>query len=193
MKINPALLHKREDQKKIILASSSMDGPSIPFAPNDIFKFNNSLFLLYHVMGSGYDYMTPLGCAIGTFAVPLIPKFKDLTKLQAAGTGACIAGGAGMGLGVLAMANIATKKSSKLPWDEGGRQNRVDGLSHNYRVRALDLGVWLGIAAAGATVAYKGGTTPLGLSSGTLGKLQAVGLGSAAGSVLSIIFVAATK
>ena len=191
MKLNPVLVHKLEENKKIL--ASSMDGPSVPFAPNDLLKFNNSLFLLYHVMGSGYDYLSPLGCIVGSFAVPLIPKFKDLTTLQAAGTGAIIGGTTGMGLGCLAMINIATKKDKKLPWDEGGRQNRVDGLCHNYRVRALDLGVWLSILTVGATVAYKGGPTEVGFSPGTLGKLQAVGLGSAAGSIMANIFIAATK
>jgi hypothetical protein len=193
MKVNPVLLQKLQEKKTILGTSSSVDGPSVPFAPNDLFKFNNTLFLLYHVMGSGYDYLSPIGCAIGSVAVPLIPKFKDLTRLQAAGTGAVIAGSTGMGLGCLAMINIATKRDKALPWDEGGRQNRVDGLSHNSRVRALDLGVWLSILAAGATVAYKGGPTELGLSAGTLGKLQAIGLGSAAGSVMANIFIAATK
>jgi hypothetical protein len=84
-----------------MMASSSMDGPSVPLAPNDLLKFNTNLFLLYHVMGSGYDYLTPLGCVIGSIAIPaLVPKFKDLTRLQAAGTGAIWAGGAGMSLGL---------------------------------------------------------------------------------------------
>jgi hypothetical protein len=170
-----------------------MDGPSVPFAPNDLFKFNPTLFLIYHCMDSGYNYMTPLGCAIGAFAVPLIPRFKDLTRLQAAGTGANLAGGIGMGLGCLALINIATKKEPRLPWDEGGRQNRVDGLSYNYRVRCMDLGVWLGVLSGAAAVAYNGGPTKLGLSSGTLGKLQAIGLGSAAASVLTNVFITVTK
>jgi hypothetical protein len=192
MKLNPALLHKLEENKKALLATS-MDGPSVPFAPNDLLKFNNNLFLVYHVMGSGYDYMTPLGCLIGSVAFPLIPKFKDLTRLQAAGTGAICAGGAGMGLGFLAMLNARSKKEPKFPFDEAGMQNRVDGLTHNYRVRCMDLGVWMGVLAAGATLAYKGGPTPLGLSPGTLGQLQAIGLGSAAASILTNVYISVTK
>ncbi|KAG7362713.1 hypothetical protein IV203_026073 [Nitzschia inconspicua] len=191
MKVNPALLHKLEENKKIL--STSMDGPSVSFAPNDLLKFNNNLFLLYHVMGSGYDYLTPIGCIIGGLALPMIPKFKDLTRLQAAGTGAIYAGGAGMGLGFLALMNARSKKEPKFPFDEAGMQNRVDGLTNNYRVRCMDLGVWLGVIAAGATLAYKRDPTMLGLSSGTFGRVQAVGLGSATASVLTNVYIAATK
>lgn len=193
MKVNPVLAHKLETNKKIMATSSAMDGPSVPFAPNDLFKFNTTLFMIYHCSISGYDYLSPLGCAIGTFAVPVIPRFRDLTRLQAAGTGAILAGGTGMGLGCLALINIATMKEPKLPWDEGGRQNRVDGLCHNYRVRCMDLGVCLGAIGGAAAVAYNGGPTKLGLSAGTLGKLQAIGLGSAAASVLTNVFIAMTK
>ena len=191
MKVNAALAHKVETNKRIL--ASSMDGPSVPFAPNDLLKSNTTLFMIYHCMDSGYNYMTPLGCAIGALAIPLVPRFKDLTRLQAAGTGAILAGGTGMGLGCMALLNIATMKEPKLPWDEGGRQNRVDGLTHNYRVRCMDLGVWMGILGGAAAVAYKGGPTNLGLSSGTLGKLQAIGLGSAAASVLTNVFITVTK
>ncbi|KAL3925887.1 MAG: hypothetical protein SGILL_000099 [Bacillariaceae sp.] len=193
MKINPVLAHKLETNKTILASSSSMDGPTVPFAPNDIFKFNTTLFMIFHCTTSGYDYLAPVGCAIGSLAVPFIPRFHDLTRLQAAGTGAILAGGTGMGLGCLALLNIATMKEPKLPWDEGGRQNRVDGLSHNYRVRAMDLGVWLGVAGGAVALAYNGGPTKLGLSAGTLGKLQAIGLGSAAASVLTNAFIAMTK
>jgi hypothetical protein len=192
--INSAVLYKLEENKQKILASSSMDGPSVPFAPNDLLKFNSNLFLLYHVMGSGYDYLTPLGCIIGSVAIPaLVPKFKDLTRLQAAGTGAIWAGGAGMSLGLLGLISARYAKEPRFPWDKAGIQNRVDGLSHNYIVRSMDLGVWLGVVAAAATLAYKGGPTELGLSAGPLGKWQAIGLGSAAASVLSIGFISLTK
>lgn len=179
----------------ILSTSSGMDGPSVPFAPNDLLTFNNDLFLTYHVMGSGYNYMTPVGCLIGSVALPLLPKFQNLTRLQAAGTGAIYAGGAGMTLGLLAMLKHRTAKEPKMPFDQAGMQNRVDGLRHNYRVRCMDVGVALGVVAAGATLAYKGGGNPttLGLSAGTMGTLQAIGLGSAAASVLTNVYIGATK
>lgn len=192
MTVNQALLAKLEGQKRFV-ATSSMDGPSVAFAPNDIFKFNNKMVVLYHVMGSGYDYMTPIGCLVGAAAIPLIPKYREFTRLQAAGTGAIIAGFAGMGLGGLAMLSTMSMKEPRLPFDEAGWQQRVDGLSHNYRVRAMDVGVWLGVAAGATAVAFHGGPTPLRLSPRTLGTLQAIGLGSAGASILTNIFIACTK
>jgi hypothetical protein len=80
-----------------------------------------------------------------------------------------------------------------MPFDEAGIQNRVDGMSHNYRIRAMDLGVWMGALAAGGVLAYNGcNATTLGLSTGTLGQLQAIGLGSASASVLTMMYVTAT-
>jgi hypothetical protein len=80
-----------------------------------------------------------------------------------------------------------------MPFDDAGIQNRVDGMCHNYRIRAMDLGVWMGILAAGGVLAYKGcDASTLGLSTGTLGQLQAIGLGSASASVLSMLYISAT-
>jgi hypothetical protein len=179
-------------QTTTILAGS-MDGPSISWTVADLFKVNNKLFMTYHVTASGCDYLAPLGCAVGALALPNISRFSNLTRLQAAGTGGLMLGGTGMGLGLIAMINIATSKNPRIPWDDDGIQMRVDGLSHNYRVRALDLGVWLGVAAAGATLVYAGGPTKLGLSPGNFGKMQALALGSAVGSVGANVFISATK
>lgn len=98
-----------------------------------------------------------------------------------------------MAMGLLAVINARCAKEPKFPWDEDGIQNRVDGLSHNYRVRCMDVGVWIGVVAAGVVVAYKGGPTQVGLSAGTMGKLQAVGLGSAVASILTNVYIVATK
>jgi hypothetical protein len=173
--------------------ASSMDGPAVSWTMADLTKVNNKLFLTYHVMTSGYSYLTPLGCAIGAIALPYASKFSNLTRLQAAGTGGLIGGGTGMTLGLLAIGRIASSKNPKLPFDKDGIQMRVDGLSHNYHVRALDLGVWLGIAAAGATLVYAGGPTKLGLSPGTFGNMQAIAFGSAVGSAGANLVFAATK
>jgi hypothetical protein len=192
MTVNQALLAKLEGQKSV-LATSSMDGPSVPFAPNDLFKFNNKMFMLYHVMGSGYDYLTPIGCLVGAATIPLFPKYQHFTRLQAAGTGAIIAGCTGMGLGALAMASNMAKTEPKLPFDKAGWQQRVDGLSHNYRVRAMDVGVWLGVVAGATAVTYCGGPKALNLSPGILGTLQSIALGSAGASILTNLFIVCTK
>lgn len=184
-----ALLKK----KRANLLATSMDGPSVSWTVADLFSVNNRLFMTYHVMGSGYDYLTPLGCAIGAFALPKIERFSNLTKLQAAGTGGLVAGGTGMTLGFLAMVGTAYSTNPRLPWTEDGIQMRVDGLRQNYTVRSMDLGVWLGIGAAGAVVAMKGGPVPLGLSPGVLGVCQAAVLGSGAASLASVAFISATK
>ena len=160
----------------------------------DLFKVNNKLFMTYHVMGSGYDYLTPVGCLLGAIGLPYTSKFSNLTRLQAAGTGGLIGGGTGMALGLLLMTSIANAKEPKIPWNEDGIQMRVDGISHNYKVRAMDLGVWIGVAAAGVGLMAVGGNpTKLGLSAGAFGKLQALSLGSAAGSLGAIGFITATK
>jgi hypothetical protein len=184
---------KKDNAVEGTILASSMDGPSVSWTMADLTKVNNKLFLTYHVTTSGYSYLTPLGCAIGAAALPYTSRFSNLTRLQAAGTGGLIGGGTGMALGLMALVGIASSKNPKLPFDADGIQMRVDGLSHNYHVRALDLGVWLGIAAAGATLVYAGGPTKLGLSPRTFGRMQAIALGSAVGSVGANLFSAATK
>jgi hypothetical protein len=54
-----------------------------------------------------------------------------------------------MSFGLLASINARNSQEPKFPWDEAGMQSRLDGLSHNYRVRCMDVGVWLGVLAAG--------------------------------------------
>lgn len=174
--------------------ANSMDGPSVSWTVGDLFKFNNKVFLTYHCMGSGYDFLTPVGCLLGATILPRMSKFSHLTPLQAAGTGGIVAGGAGMGLGLLALVGTATSKNPKIPWTNDGIQMRVDGLSHNYKVRALDLGVWVGIAAAGGALLYSGGSMQkFGLLPGLPGQLQTVALGSAAGSIGATILIQLTK
>ena len=150
---------------------------------------------MYHCMGSGYDLFTPVGCLVGGAVLPRVSKqFSHLTPLQAAGTAGVVAGGVGMGLGLLALVGTATSKHPRTPWTEEGIQMRVDGLSHNYKVRALDLGVWVGVAAAGCLMLHSGGSMQkFGLSPGLSGQLQSVALGSAAGSIGAMVLVQLTK
>ena len=173
--------------------ATSMDGPSISWTVNDLFKFDNRTFLLYHCMSSGFDVLTPIGGILGAFALPRTSKFSNLTRLQAAGTGSAIAGGLGLSLGALALVGVAYSKDPPLPFDDDGIQTRVDGLSHNYGVRARDLGVWIASAAAGGAMLAAGGPVRLGLSPGTMGIIQVLALGSMTGSIASSVVVALTK
>ena len=182
---------KKDGEESLLFLANSMDGPTVPWTVADLTKVNNKLFMTYHVMASGYDYLTPLGCAIGA-ALPFVPRFASVPRLQAMGNAGLIAGGTGMGLGLFLMGRIASSNPAT-PWNEEGIQQRVNGLSHNYRVRGMDLGVWLGIAAAGAAMVANGGPVKLGLAHGALGAMQGVALGSAIGSVSAAVVIAATK
>ena len=108
--MDTVLQSKLRDQKKILAASSASSDPTVPFAPADLLKFNNKLFLLYHCMGSGYDYFCIPGCIVGSLALPFTKKFNGLTTLQAAGTGAIIGSTIGMGLGALALVGKVNAK-----------------------------------------------------------------------------------
>ena len=185
-----------KEESDELLDPTKMDGPSVKWAPNDIFRGNPKAFLTYHVMGSGYNYFTPLGVTVGgiTAMTPLKKSlFPRLTALQAAGTVGFGAGLCGMLMGYGAMYRISIAKEPKLPFDEDGIQTRVDGLSHNYMVRVMDVGVVGGLASAGGLMMALGGPTSVGLSAGALGVAQGLSLGSAAGSIASIGYIAATK
>jgi hypothetical protein len=184
---------KKHEGSNVLATSSSMDGPSVAWTVNDLFKFDNRSFLLYHCMFSGYDFCTPLGALIGGFVMPRTSKFAHLTTIQAAGTGSAIAGGIGLTLGFLALVGTAYSKDPAIPFDDDGIKMRVDGLSHNYRVRAMDLGVWVGTAAAGGAMLAVGGPAKLGLSVGSLGRVQGLALGSVAGSIAATVVIETTK
>ena len=176
-----------------------MDGPYVKYTVNDLFSFHNTAYLTYHCMGAGYDMLSPVGCIVGGIGLPYMSRFKDLTRLQAIGTGGIIGGTFGMGLGLLALVGISQSKNPKIPFDKDGIEQRVNGLKYNYFVRCLDLGVWLGIVGgAGGMLMYNGGfnnatLSKVGLSSGKLGYLQAIGLASGTASVLSNVYVKMTK
>ena len=71
----------------------------------------------------------------------------------------------------------------------------MNGLQHNYHVRCLDLGVWLGIiVGAGGSLLYNQmDPTKLGLSPGNFGKFQAIGIASGVASILTNFYVSKTK
>lgn len=185
-----------DTEGEALLDAKKMDGPTVGWAPNDILTGKPRAFLTYHVMSSGYDYLTPLGTTIGGVIsmTPLKQKlFPRLTPLQVAGSVGFASGVLGMALGLAAMYGISKKPNPKIPFTDEGIQMRVDGLKHNYMVRVMDLGVTGGLASAGGLMLVLGGPTSLGLSAGTLGMAQGIGLGSAVGSFASIGYINATK
>jgi hypothetical protein len=189
MKPNP-----NAETDRLVFATSGMDGPSVRWTVNDLAAFNNKFFLTYHCMGAGYDFLSPVGCLVG-LALPFTKysKFASMTSLQAAGTGGIVAGTAGMALGLAAVVGKAYSSNPEgLPMDDEGIEQRVNGLKHNYIVRSMDRGVWLGVAMGGA-MAYAGGPAKLGFSSGLLGGMQALGVASGVASVLTMGYVSATK
>ena len=103
------------------------------------------------------------------------------------GSASLAAGGVGMLMGLGGMQSIARKgEKASPPWNEDGIRNRVDGLSHNFKVRVIDLSVWSGIGLAIVALIGIGGPIRMKLSPGALGAMQAVGLGSAMGSMGAI-------
>lgn len=156
--------------------------------------------MTYHVMSAGYGALTPLGVGTGaalyyTGWYRPLPQSSALANLATAGL---VAGGAGMCLGLYKKSLIARQQQgtapskNKLPWTDEGIQQRVDGLSHNFKVRVLDVSVWSGIGLATGVLLLAGGPVALGLSSGLPGVLQGWSLGSAAGSLGAIGCIMAT-
>jgi hypothetical protein len=130
-----------------------MDGPIVHWTVADLFKSDKKTFMKYHVMESGYGALTPVGTILGgiVYGVGIRP-FPS--ALQMMGTTGLVTGVAGMILGLTRMNKVASQgESASPPWTDDGIQNRVDGLSHNFKVRTLDLSVWSGMGlAAGALV-----------------------------------------
>lgn len=167
---------------KVASKLPSMDGPTIKYTPADLFRKPGELGVLYHVMTMPYGLFTPVGAVlggiIGRFLWPKVPLIKCMAN------GGLATGGLGASLGVIAMTNTAMKgDTASPPWNEEGIQQRNQGLSHNYKVRVMDRNVWAGIVLAGLGVGLVGGPAQLGLAAGRFGLLQALSLGSSAGSL----------
>jgi hypothetical protein len=112
----------------------------------------------------------------------------------AMGSAGLVAGGVGVLMGLGGMQNKAKKgEKASPPWNEEGIQQRVDGLSHNFNVRVIDLSVWSGIGLAAGALVVAGGPSRMKLSPGALGAMQAVSLGSALGSLGAIGCIFSTR
>lgn len=174
------------EESNELLNPSKMDGPTVPWTVADLFVKNPRVAMAYHVAGAGYDVLTPVGVIAGGL-LSFTPLGKNSTPLRMMGTTGLIAGCTGMAVGLLGMSATASKgNEASPPWNEEGIQQRVNGLKHNYKVRVLDKGVWLGIAAAGGLLVVTRSPARLGLYPGMLGIFQALSLGSAVGSVASM-------
>jgi len=181
-------------EKDDLLDPHVMDGPVVKRTVNDLFAGSPRLFMTYHVMGSGWDYMVPFGTIIGGAAYGL--GYRPLPALQQVmGTAGLGFGCFGMcaGLGLMTKTALAGQGRTGLAWDDDGIRTRVDGLRNNFMVRIVDLSAWSGIALAGGAMALAGGPTAFGLSRGKFGVLQGLALGSALGSFGGFGCVWATK
>lgn len=178
--------------KESLLDPKSMDGPAVKWTVADLFASNANVAMTYHVMGAGYDALTPVGTLLGgaIYAV----GYRPMPALAFMGTTGLLTGTVGMALGLTGMMSTARKgeKATPLPWNEEGVQQRVDGLKHNFKVRILDKSVWYGIGMAGGALLFAGGPAKLGLSKGPLGVAQALSLGSAIGGLSAFGCIYAT-
>ena len=182
-------------KKEGLLDPRTMDGPVVTTTVADWFQENARVAVTYHVVSAGFASLTPIGAAVGG-ALWYSGLYKPFpTALPMLGTAGLVAGGAGMALGYFGMRAVASQgaDASPIPWTEDGIQQRVNGLSHNFKVRVLDLSLWSGMGLATGAMLFAGGPASLGLSSGTLGVLQGLSLGAAAGTLGAIGCVIATR
>jgi hypothetical protein len=73
------------------------------------------------------------------------------------------------------------ENATPIPYNDEGVQQRVNGLSHNFMVRIIDLSCWSGMGIAATALLVAGGPSKLRLCTGALGVAQALSLGSAFG------------
>jgi hypothetical protein len=180
-----------------LLDPKTMDGPSIPYTVNDLFRSSPKLFLTYHVIGTGCNLFNVMGVLIGSavFCVGArVPTRLIGTTLMTSSTSPFLVmssttgltlGSLGMVFGAAAIAGkfMQGENCEPIPMNDEGIEQRVNGLSHNFMVRLLDISCWSGIGLAGTVLLIAGGPSKLKLCTGTLGVLQALSLGSAIGGV----------
>eukprot|EP00956_Cyclotella_meneghiniana_P044682 scaffold330268_cov73-Cyclotella_meneghiniana.AAC.3 len=143
--------------------------------------------MTYHVMLSGYSALTPMGAAAGGLfhTIGLWRRYPSV--FASMGSASLLAGGVGIIIGLNGMSSTARKgKKASPPWDDVGIQTRVDGLSNNFNVRVIDLSCWCGMGLSALSLIGAGGPSRMKLNPGVFGVMQAVGLGSALGSLGAI-------
>lgn len=103
------------------------------------------------------------------------------------GSASLLAGGIGIMIGLNGMSSTARSgEKASPPWNDGGIQTRVDGLSNNFNVRVIDVSCWGGVGLSALALIGARGPSRMKLNPGVLGVMQAVGLGSAWGSLGAI-------
>ena len=186
MEVASGKMNTQQNSNNLQDDAESIHGPSVSWTPFDTLKSNPQNAMTYHVMAAGYSALTPIGAASGAILYGLGWR-RFPTLFATMGAASLAAGGVGMLMGLGGMQSTARKgKKASPPWNEDGVRNRVDGLSHNFKVRVMDLSMWSGIGLAAVALVGAGGPSRMKLSPGAFGAMQAVGLGSALGGLGAI-------
>lgn len=180
----------------------------VPWTVADIFRDNDTLFLLYHSMGTSWDLGTLIGTMLGILVFAIRWSLRNPEKdyenkvpslWYHVAHYSLLTGGLGLLGGFLWFLHKAScpntvlipttsaNNDPPLPWNDVARRNRVYRLVRNTTVRLLDKNVWAGMAIAGAVVIVFGHPSQMiGLSKGFLGVLQFLALGSTVGSAVAL-------
>lgn len=206
---------------KSLLNPKVMDGPSIRYTMNDIFIASPTMFLSYHCITTGSILFNNMGFLLGSglyytgllrTAIPqrLLSSIVGTTTASSVSSSYGIASstfgllfgslGGVLGAGALIMTATKGESATPIPFTRDGIQQRVDGLSHNYMVRTLDLSSWMGIVTTATMVLLmkrKGSSSNLPkilqFSDGALGIMQTISFGSAVGSMCGLGYFFMTK
>ena len=175
-----------------------MDGPTVLFTVHDALRNYPKLFITYHAINTPFCIFNTMGNVIGaglyglglrTILVRLIsPSLitSSTSKLAVTTSTMGLAFGClGMALGVGALSRVILKgeNATPIPYNDEGVQQRVNGLSHNFMVRIIDLSCWSGMGLSATALIVAGGPSKLKLCAGSLGVAQALSLGSALGGI----------
>lgn len=181
-----------------LLDPKVMDGPKVPYTVHDMLLSNPKAFLTYHVMSTPFFLFNTMGSVVGAglygiglrtiparlIAPAFITSSTSRLAVVTSATGLTF-GCLGTLLGVAALSRVAMKgeDATPIPYNDEGVQQRVNGLSHNFMVRVVDLSCWSGMGIAATALLIAGGPSKLKLCTGTLGVVQALSLGSALGGL----------
>ncbi len=181
-----------------LLDPKTMDGPKVPFTVYDVFRSSPKSFLTYHATSTAFFVFNTMGSVIGAGLYGLgfrtVPARLIAPTLMASSTSSlavmtsttglafgCI--GIVLGIGKLSQIAMKGENATPIPYNDEGVQQRVNGLSHNFMVRLLDLSCWSGIGLAATVLLLAGGPSKVKLCAGTLGAVQALSVGSAIGGL----------
>lgn len=181
--------------QKQALLRKKMDGPTVPWTVGDavLRVGGNNVFMTYHAAVTPWALATPVGCVLGAagwYLSGISSSKKPSSLLSSMATTGMILGGVGMTVGLTRRTILAVQgdqAKAKIPWTAEGIQQRVDGLSHNFKVRILDVSAWNGVTAGALALAVAGGSpAALGLAPGAWGLAQVLTLASSVGSLSGI-------